>query len=87
MLAKLEYFNPAGGIKSRAALAMIEQAESVAPEEVEAFCDAMLKIAEEAESDPELVKTAPHETPVRRVDEVRAARNLKVRWEPEDQGS
>jgi len=63
---------------------MIEPAESVSPEEVEVFCDAMLSIAREVEEDPELVKTAPHETPVRRVDEVRAARNLKVRWRPDE---
>ena len=64
---------------------MIEPAESVAPEEVEAFCDAMLAIAGEVETDPELVKSAPHDTPVRRVDEVRAARNLKVTWTPEEE--
>ncbi len=63
---------------------MIEPTESVAPDEVEAFCDAMLAIARECETDPELVRSAPHDTPVRRVDEVRAARNLKVRWTPED---
>jgi glycine dehydrogenase subunit 2 len=63
---------------------MIEPAESVAPEEIEAFCDAMLAIASEAEVDPELVKTAPHETPVGRVDEVKAARDLKVTWTPEE---
>ncbi len=66
---------------------MIEPAESVAPEEIEAFCDAMLAIAKECETDPEIVTTAPHDTPVRRVDEVRAARNLKVRWTPEDAAS
>jgi len=63
---------------------MIEPGESVAPEEVEAFCDAMLAIAAECEAEPEFVRSAPHDTPVRRVDEVRAARNLKVRWTPED---
>ncbi len=63
---------------------MIEPAESVDPEEVEAFCDAMLAIARECETDPNLVKSAPHDTPVKRVDEVRAARNLKVRWVPEE---
>jgi glycine dehydrogenase subunit 2 len=63
---------------------MIEPTESVAPEEIEAFCDAMLAIAGEAETDPELVRTAPHGTPVGRVDEVRAARNLKVTWTPEE---
>jgi len=59
---------------------MIEPTESAPPEEVEAFCDAMLAIAREAEENPELVRTAPHTTPVRRVDEVRAARQLKTRW-------
>jgi glycine dehydrogenase subunit 2 len=63
---------------------MIEPTESAAPEEVEAFCEAMLAIAGEVESDPELVRTAPHDTPVRRVDEVRAARNLVTRWTPEE---
>jgi glycine dehydrogenase subunit 2 len=63
---------------------MIEPAESVSPDEVEAFCDAMLAIAREAESNPDLVRSAPHDTPVKRVDEVRAARTLKTRWTPED---
>ena len=34
---------------------------------------------------PELVTSAPHDTPVGRVDEVRAARNLKVTWTPEEE--
>jgi glycine dehydrogenase subunit 2 len=63
---------------------MIEPAESAPPEEVEVFCDAMLAIAREAEENPELVRSAPHDTPVSRVDEVRAACKLKVRWTPED---
>jgi glycine dehydrogenase subunit 2 len=62
---------------------MIEPTESVPPEEIGAFCDAMLAIAREVEESPELVQTAPHDTPVRRVDEVRAARQLVVRWRPE----
>ncbi len=62
---------------------MIEPAESAAPEEIESFCEAMLEIAAEVENDPELVRSAPHETPVRRVDEVRAARKLITRWTPE----
>jgi glycine dehydrogenase subunit 2 len=61
---------------------MIEPTETAAPEEVEAFCDAMLEIAREAESDPDRVRSAPHETPVRRVDEVQAARQQVVRWQP-----
>jgi len=62
---------------------MIEPAESAPPEEVEAFCDAMLAIAREAEVEPELLTGAPHTTPVRRLDEVAAARHLKVRWTPD----
>jgi glycine dehydrogenase subunit 2 len=62
---------------------MIEPTESSSPEEVEAFCDAMLTIAKEAEENPDLVRSAPHSTPVGRVDEVRAARAVKVRWRPE----
>jgi len=63
---------------------MIEPAESVAPDEIDIFCDAMLAIAKEAEENPDLVRSAPHDTPVSRVDEVRAARKLKVRWTAEE---
>ncbi len=63
---------------------MIEPAESVSPDEIDVFCDAMLAIAKEAEENPELVRSAPHDTPVSRVDEVRAARKLKVRWTPDE---
>ncbi len=61
---------------------MIEPTESVGPEEIDAFCAAMLAIAEEAEKNPEVVRSAPHETPVGRVDEVRAARTLIAKWTP-----
>ena len=54
---------------------MIEPTETESVETLDAFISAMLKIAEEAESTPELLKEAPHNTPVRRVDEVSAARN------------
>jgi glycine dehydrogenase subunit 2 len=40
----------------------------------------MIKIAGEAASDPSLVTSAPHTTPVRRLDEVAAARELNLRW-------
>ena len=43
--------------------------------------DALLAIAQEAKDDPELVKKAPHSTPVRRLDEARAARKPILRWE------
>ena len=61
---------------------MIEPTESEPKEELDAFCDAMLAIAREAEENPELVKNAPHTTPVRRLDEARAARQPVLRWKP-----
>jgi glycine dehydrogenase subunit 2 len=61
---------------------MIEPTESESREELDAFIEAMLKIDEEARRDPELVRTAPHTTPVRRLDEVGAARSPVLRWVP-----
>jgi glycine dehydrogenase subunit 2 len=55
---------------------MIEPTETESKPTLDAFADAMRAIAQEAKSDPALVKSAPHETPVRRVDEVKAAREL-----------
>jgi len=59
---------------------MIEPTESESKEECDYFIDAMKSIAEEAEKQPELVKTAPHTTRVRRLDEVGAARKPILRW-------
>ena len=59
---------------------MIEPTESEPKEELDAFCDAMIAIAREAEERPELVRSAPHTTPVRRLDEARAARQPVLRW-------
>jgi glycine dehydrogenase subunit 2 len=61
---------------------MIEPTESEPKEELDAFCDAMLAIARESEERPELVRSAPHTTPVRRLDEARAARVPVLRWKP-----
>lgn len=61
---------------------MIEPTETETPETLDGFIDAMLAIAEEAKNDPELVKHAPYSTPVRRLDEARAARKPVLRWEP-----
>lgn len=55
---------------------MIEPTETESKESLDYFVDAMLKIAEEARSDPELLKTAPHKTPFGRMDEVKAAKEL-----------
>lgn len=55
---------------------MIEPTETEAKPTLDAFVDAMKAIAREARDDPAKVKAAPHETPLRRLDEVRAAREL-----------
>ncbi len=59
---------------------MIEPTESEGIEELDAFITAMREIAREARESPELVKGAPYTTPVRRLDEVRAARQPVLRW-------
>jgi glycine dehydrogenase subunit 2 len=61
---------------------MIEPTESESREECDLFIDAMKSIAEEAAENPELVKSAPHSTRVRRLDEVGAARKPILRWNP-----
>ena len=61
---------------------MIEPTESESIEECDLFVDAMRAIAEEAATNPELVKTAPHSTRVGRLDEVAAARRPILRWKP-----
>jgi glycine dehydrogenase subunit 2 len=61
---------------------MIEPTETEAKPGLDAFVAAMRAIARECEEAPEIVKTAPHTTPVRRVDEVGAAKNLVLRWKP-----
>ena len=60
---------------------MIEPTETETPETLDSFVEAMLAIAEEAKHDPDLVKSAPHSTPVKRLDEARAARKPVLRWE------
>jgi glycine dehydrogenase subunit 2 len=55
---------------------MIEPTESESKQILDAFADVLLKIAQEAHTDPELLKTAPHITPVGRLDEVKAAKEL-----------
>jgi glycine dehydrogenase subunit 2 len=57
---------------------MIEPTESESRYTLDSFADALIKISEEIESDPELVRGAPYNTPVRRVDEAGAARSLNV---------
>ena len=61
---------------------MIEPTETESPETLDAFADAMNAIAQEARADPALIKSAPHTTPIRRIDEARAARQPNLRWTP-----
>lgn len=60
---------------------MIEPTETESRETLDAFCEAMLDIAREAEQAPEVVKTAPHCAPLRRLDEATAARKPVLRWQ------
>jgi glycine dehydrogenase subunit 2 len=59
---------------------MIEPTETEAKETLDAFADAMLAIAREAADDTEVVKGAPHTRPVRRLDEVKAVKQLVVKY-------
>ena len=61
---------------------MIEPTETEPKENLDHFCEAMLSIAKEIEEDPELVKKAPHTRTVTRLDEVRAVKQLDLRWRP-----
>jgi glycine dehydrogenase subunit 2 len=61
---------------------MIEPTETESRAELDAFVAAMRDIDREASEEPQRVRTAPHTTPVRRVDEGRAGRELDVRWSP-----
>jgi glycine dehydrogenase subunit 2 len=55
---------------------LIEPTETETKQTLDMFIDVMKKIAQEAHDDPELLRAAPHNTPVKRVDEVRAAKQL-----------
>jgi glycine dehydrogenase subunit 2 len=61
---------------------MIEPTETESRQELDAFIEAMLAIAKEAEDTPALVKTAPHNARIQRVDEAGAARKPVLRWKP-----
>lgn len=60
---------------------MVEPTETESRRTLDYFIQAMRKINQEIDSDLEKVKTAPHTAPVKRVDEVKAARSLKLRWQ------
>jgi glycine dehydrogenase subunit 2 len=59
---------------------LIEPTETESKEELDRFCDAMTAIRREMEQEPEKLKSAPHTMPVRRLDDVRAVKQLDVVW-------
>jgi glycine dehydrogenase subunit 2 len=59
---------------------MVEPTETESKDTLDAFAQAMLQVAREAAEDPDLLHRAPITTPVRRLDEGRAARDVKLRW-------
>ena len=60
---------------------MIEPTETETVETLEEFAKVMIQIAREAETDPGIVTSAPHNTPVRRLDETLAVRNLDINYQ------
>jgi len=61
---------------------LIEPTETEAKEDLDRFCDALGDIRNEMQHDPERLNTAPHTMPVRRLDDVRAAKQLDLAWKP-----
>jgi glycine dehydrogenase subunit 2 len=61
---------------------LIEPTETESKAELDHFIAAMTSILQEARENPQLLKDAPHSMPVRRLDDVRAARELDLAWKP-----
>jgi glycine dehydrogenase subunit 2 len=61
---------------------LIEPTETETKQTLDEFVDALAAIRREAQEEPDLVKTAPHLTRLRRLDETRAARKPVLRWNP-----
>jgi len=61
---------------------LIEPTETESKETLDAFVEALVAIQGEAEQTPDLVKGAPHTLPVKRLDDVKAARELDLTWRP-----
>lgn len=62
---------------------MIEPTETESRETLDAFIEVMIEIAKEAEENPENLQEAPHKAAIKRLDETRAARDLKLKWTKE----
>jgi glycine dehydrogenase subunit 2 len=61
---------------------LIEPTETETRDDLDAFAEALAAIRDQARSDPDAVRAAPVTTPVRRLDDVRAARQLDLAWHP-----
>jgi glycine dehydrogenase subunit 2 len=61
---------------------LIEPTETETKDDMDRFCDAMIAIRREMQYEPEKLSGAPHSLPVRRLDDVRAARQLDLSWKP-----
>ena len=61
---------------------LVEPTETELVETLDAFADALIAIVAEADTDPQLLHDAPHDSPVRRLDEATAARQPDLRWRP-----
>jgi glycine dehydrogenase subunit 2 len=66
---------------------MVEPTETESKETLDGFAAAMRQAAAEARSDPDLLHEAPVTTPVRRLDEARAARHLRLTWRDDRSGN
>ena len=66
---------------------MVEPTETESKETLDGFAAALRQAATEARSDPALLHEAPVTTPVRRLDEARAARHLRLTWRAEASGN
>jgi len=62
---------------------MIEPTETESKATLDRFIEVMIQIAKECEQNPEIVKSSPKSTPVSRLNETQAARNPKLKWEPQ----
>lgn len=60
---------------------LIEPTETECKEQLDLFVEAMANILEEAKTDPDILKNAPHTMPVKRLDEVKAAKELNLTWD------
>ena len=59
---------------------LVEPTETETKESLDSFAQALKSILQEAKDDPDFVKSAPYNTPVKRLDDALAARNLNIKW-------